>query len=118
MHRFRLRSPFAACFVLCLWAGTAAGADPSGAFLLCMGKDTLAIERFERAGGGTKATLLFRVAGTRATWRTVEGPGGAVVRMEAEFAMASDPPGSPPKQTATVVFSGDSVFTETTPGEC
>lgn len=97
-------------------AGPAAAATPGGAYVMRLGADTLAIERFERTGGGMQGTLLFRIAGTRATWRTTDGPGGAMARMEAEFAAATDPPGAPPKQTVTLEFAGDSVFTEARPG--
>lgn len=109
--------PIAALLLaLAVPAGPAAAAEPGGAFLMFMGSDTLAIERFERAGGGMTAMLVFRLAGSRVTWRTSEAPDGTLQRMEAEFGLATDPPGTPPKQTATLEFAGDSVRVETRPG--
>ncbi len=111
---------FAACFALLACAPFAPGAtraaEPSGAFVLTAGGDTLAIERFERSGGGLRGTLLFRLTGTRTTWRTSELPGGRVARFEAEFAAAADPPGAPPKQAVVVEFRGDSAIAQVTPG--
>ena len=98
------------------FAGAAPAAEPGGAFLMYMGADTLAIERFERSGGGMQGTLFFRITNTRITWRTTEGPGGDVTRMEAELTPATEPPGAPPKQVVTVEFAGDSVFTDARPG--
>jgi pimeloyl-ACP methyl ester carboxylesterase len=94
----------------------ARAAGPSGAFLMYLGSDTLAIERFERSGGGMQGTLLFRITNTRITWRTSEGPDGAVARMEAGLTPASEPPDAPPRQSLTLEFAGDSVFTEAQPG--
>ncbi len=97
-------------------SGTARAAEPAGAFVLTAGRDTLAIERFERSGGGLHGTLLFRLTGTRVTWRTFEDAGGHVARFEAEFARAADAPGAPPKQTAVVEFRGDSALADVSPG--
>jgi len=95
---------------------TAPAAAPGGAFVMTLGADTLAIERFERSGGGLQGTLLFRMTRTLIHWRTSQGQGGSVARMQADFRDATDAPGAAPKQTVTLEFAGDSVFTESAPG--
>lgn len=106
----------AAALLVLAAAGGATAAATGGAYVLRRGADTLAVERFERAGGGLQGTLLFRIAGSRVHWRTTDGPGGAVARMEAEFSAAGDPPGAPPRQAVTLEFAGDSAFADVRPG--
>lgn len=108
-----------ACLALPVFGALAPGAraaEPAGAFLMYLGKDTLAIERFERSGGGMQGTLLFRIASTRVAWRTYDAADRSVARMEADLTPASDPPGAPAKQRLTLEFAGDSVFLDAQPG--
>jgi uncharacterized protein len=95
---------------------TAPAAEPSGAFVMKLGSDTLAIERFERSGGGLQATLLFRITRTVTHWRTSLATDGSVAHMEADFGNAADPAGTPPQQSVKLEFAGDSVFAELAPG--
>ncbi len=91
-------------------------ASPGGAYVMRRGSDTLAVERFERAGGVLQGTLLFRVTGMLVRWRLADGPAGGMTRMEASFSGAGDPAGSPPRQRVTLEFAGDSVFSVSQPG--
>lgn len=106
----------AALALLAAASRSAAAAQTSGAYVMTLGADTLAIERFERSGGGLQGTMLFRLTRTVTHWRTSQAPDGSVARMEADFAGAGDPPGAPPKQSVTLEFAGDSVLSESTPG--
>jgi hypothetical protein len=96
--------------------GTAAAAEPGGAYLLRMGRDTLALERFERAGGGLSGTIAFRVTRMRIDWKLALAPDGSPLRMETEYRVAGDAPDAAPKQSATLEFRGDSVFADARPG--
>lgn len=94
----------------------ARAAEPGGAFLMTMGRDTLAIERFEHAGGGTRATLLFRLTRMLAQWRLTPAPGGGPGHFEAEVRVAGEPLDGPAKQSLVADFVGDSVFLDAVPG--
>lgn len=108
--------PLALAAALLLAPAPAPAAEPGGAFVMTMGRDTLALERFERAGGGTRATLLFRVTRMLVHWRTVTDAGGGVRRLDADVRVAGEPLDGPPKQSFTAEFTGDSVLVEATPG--
>src|SRR5262249_11193163 len=80
----------------------ARAAGDSGAFVMTLGRDTLALERFTRAGGSAAGTLVYRPVGLRFEYTLTLAPDGAVRRMETTVRAAADPPGAPPKQTATL----------------
>lgn len=109
----------AAALALAFLAAAPSGARAAasgGGYVMFAGRDTIAIERFERSGGALQGLLVFRLANTRVAWTAMEGPGGGIARFEALMGSASDPPGSPPRQAVAVDFAGDSVFTEARPG--
>lgn len=97
-------------------APAARAAAPGGGFVMLAGRDTIAVESFGRTAGGMQGLLVFRLANTRVVWTTVDAPGGGVARIEALMGSATDPPGSPPRQSLAVDFAGDSAFTEARPG--
>lgn len=102
--------------MLVLAAGGAFAADGSGMYLLRRGADTLAFERFTRTPGRLEAELLFRTVGGRWNYSITLARDAAPIRMEYEFRRAADPITSPPAQSATLDFVGDSVFASVSGG--
>src|SRR5262249_50096298 len=96
------------------WAARAAG--DSGAFVMTLGRDTLALERFTRAGGGAGGALVYRPGGVRFGCTRTLAPDGAVRGLETKVRAAADPPGAPPKQTATLEWRADTVIADVKPG--
>lgn len=89
----------------------AAGGTVHGAFLLRVGADTIAVERFERSASRLRGELLFRAADQRWTYDLELDPGsGYAERMHTEFRRASSGVRSPALQSGEFVFAGDSVF--------
>ena len=85
-----------------------------GAFLLTSANDTVAVERFERTATRLSGELLFRMADQRWTYvLDLDRRDGHVTHMRTEFRRASAGVDSPPIQSGTLEFVGDSVYART-----
>jgi dienelactone hydrolase len=91
---------------------TEAAAAQDDLLVAVRGNDTIVVERIRRGGGRIDGELLVPQIRARFNYRLVFGPGGTVARVETEFRQASAEAGSPPTQTASLQFVGDSVFVE------
>ena len=88
-----------------------------GTFLLTSATDTVSVERFERTATRLSGELLFKLADQRWTYEFDLDPGDGHVRhMRTEFRRASAGVDSPPAQSGTLEFVGDSVFARTASG--
>src|SRR5436305_14557669 len=88
-------------------ASTLAG--QSGQFLVRLGRDTLAIERYTRTADRLEGEQVVRSPRTvHRLYTATFGPGGAVERFELITHNVSGGPG-PLERKAAVIFSGDSV---------
>jgi len=107
--------------LLALWAPLSSFASDApgfnstrGTFLLTSANDTVSVERFERTPTRLSGELLFRIADQRWTYELDLDPGDAhVTHMRTAFRRASAGVDSPPLQSGTLEFVGDSVFART-----
>ena len=88
----------------------------SSAFLMTVGKDTLAIERAREDGGRITGVTLFRPTGTRVDWTLVLGADGRAEQFTTEVRTAAQAPSDAPQQVAAFVWRGDSVLVDVQPG--
>ena len=95
---------------------TARAAADSGGFVMTMGRDTIALERFSRTAGGGEGTMLFMPIGIRFDYSLAILPDGTVERMEMAARPASAPLSSTPSQSATLTWRADSVIADVKPG--
>ncbi|HEU0053653.1 MAG TPA: hypothetical protein VFQ39_10765, partial [Longimicrobium sp.] len=77
-----------------------------GSFLVMMGSDTFAVERYTRAPGTLEAELSIRPA-ARVDWTARVAADGAFTRMDVRT-WTSASGGAPPAQTAVLEVKGDS----------
>ncbi len=105
-------SSFAA-LVLTVASAHAAG----GAFVMTALKDTIAVERYERKGDVLEGAMLFRLARLRFDYAVTFAPGDFVTRMTNHVRPASAPLETPPTQSATLTWQGDSVMADIKPGK-
>ena len=93
-----------------------AAQNESGAFVVRLGKDTIAVEQFTRSGNSLQGTFLGR-PGQMIQWsyRAELGTDGTV----RQFSMTQDKSAAPnaPAQTRSVVFQGDSAIVTLTRGD-
>ena len=94
---------------------TARAAADSGGFVMTMGRDTIALERFSRSAGGGEGTMLFMPIGIRFDYSLAILPDGTVERMEMAARPASAPLSSTPSQSATLTWRADSVIADVKP---
>jgi hypothetical protein len=113
---FRSAVLFAACAVAC--AAPAARAQQtradSGAFVVRMGSDTVAVERYVRSGGHLRGSFVSRTP--RTVVRTYDAtllPDGRVSRIEATFGT----PGAAPVVRAVTEYGADSAVARVTRGD-
>ena len=88
----------------------------SSAFLMTLGRDTLAIERARDEGGRIAGVTLFRPTGTRVDWTLVLGADGRAEQFTTEVRTAAQAPSDAPAQVAAFVWRGDSVLVDVQPG--
>ncbi|HXL10146.1 MAG TPA: DUF2911 domain-containing protein [Gemmatimonadales bacterium] len=95
----------------------AALAAQSGAFIVRLGRDTLALERYSRTAGRLEGEQVARAPRTVHRIYTVTfGPGGAAQRFELVEHNVSGAPG--PRETkATVEFAGDTAISTLPEGD-
>lgn len=96
--------------VLAALTGRLEGQSPARTFVLRAGKDTIAVERMTRSPGRIEGDLLFPSGNQRWHYIATVGPDQRVLSMANEVRFASDSPTGPARQTAHLVFAGDSVF--------
>lgn len=85
-------------------------AAPAG-FVVLLGEDTIAVERFERTGPSLEGVLADRLTGRWLTYRLRGAEDFTAERFELEIRPAAEP-GSEPLMTAEIDFRGDSAFAE------
>lgn len=85
-------------------------------FVVRLGRDTIAVERFTRTPRRLESDLVFRALGTHWTFTLDLADDGRAVRLENEFRQAADPPGKPPQQSATMTYRGDTAVVDVRPG--
>ncbi|HET7233562.1 MAG TPA: DUF2911 domain-containing protein [Longimicrobium sp.] len=87
----------------------------TGAFVVTIGTDTLAVEKFTRAGSQVTGEMVSRSPRTVAlSYDAVLNPDGTVQRMEMTSRV---PGGTQPPTVANVQFTADSVFTRVQRGD-
>jgi hypothetical protein len=114
-----MRIPFAAAVLLALAAPPLAAQDATsrgGGFLLVRGSDTVIVERFARTAGVLEGRVLAQKR-VPLTYRAVLRPDATVERLEVRVLQPGAPEDAPPRQTATLVFAGDSATAETRTGD-
>jgi dienelactone hydrolase len=82
--------------------------------LLLSGNDTISVERFVHSPTRLESELLIRSAGARFNFSVQLAPDGGATLLENAYRQASADPASPPIQSATVRFTGDSAIAEIT----
>src|SRR2546427_9879939 len=88
----------------------------TGEFLVRLGRDTLAIERYTRTADRLEGEQVVRSPRTvHRLYTATFGPGGAVERLELVTHNVSGGPG-PLARTATATFSGDTAVMTGPPG--
>ena len=105
----------AGALVVAVLAGMPArvrAAGDSGAFVMMVGRDTIALERFTRTAGGAEGTLLFRPTGIRLDYALEILPDGTIRHMENTARAASAPTTSEPMQSAALDWRADSVIAD------
>lgn len=102
---------------LSLLLGAPSSHASSGAFVMTALTDTIAIERYESSAGKLEGALLFRLGRLRFDYRMDLAGDGSVTRMTNHVRPASAPLASPPTQSATLVWRGDSVEVDVQPGK-
>lgn len=109
--------------VLALLLAAAAGrADAQdvldqGGFVLRIGSDTLAIERFTRGAGVVRGELAVRMQGVRVAFTLGVQADEAVSRFELTVRRQAAPEDAPPEQRLTIAFQADSAVMESTSGD-
>lgn len=103
--------PAPAALMLALAATPLAAQD--GAFVVRLGDDTLAVERFTRSATRLEGLVVARSPRVVQRRYVVElGSGGSATRMELVVTRPGAPAGAPPQLRAVAVFTRDSVVTE------
>jgi alpha-beta hydrolase superfamily lysophospholipase len=83
-------------------------------FVLRMGKDTVAVERFTRSGDRLEGELLIKVASARFRYLVEFDARGLPSRTTNRYWAATDSAGAAPKQTAVVTFADTTAVIEIT----
>ncbi len=85
-------------------------AQERGAFVMTLGRDTVAVERFERDGDRLSGVTLFQMMNVRTDWTLESQPDGSARRMRLEARYANAPLDAKPLQEGTLEFRADSVI--------
>ena len=91
-------------------------ATDSGAFVMSVGRDTIALENFTRTGDVVQGALLYLPAKLRFDYSISLGPDGAALRMENVVRPASAAASARPTQSASLEWQADSVIADVQPG--
>jgi len=103
-------------FFVTVGALAAPAAAQSGAFVTRIGRDTLAVERYQRTANRLDGELVIRAPRTQhRIYAATLGPNGAVQRFDLTIHNLSD--GGPAEQKASILFQGDSAFVEQSDGK-
>ncbi|MEP6574174.1 MAG: DUF2911 domain-containing protein [Gemmatimonadota bacterium] len=115
MHRTRALP----LLMLCLTTSLAAQARPVKAgFIVHLGNDTVAVERYTRSGSQLEGDVAVRVPRTRLFhYRASLAPDGTVARLETTMRLAGAPAGTPPAQGGVATFTRDSAILEMRAGD-
>jgi hypothetical protein len=85
-----------------------------GTFVVTLGRDTIAAERFRFGRGRIDGEIVTRLRETvRRPYAMTFDAEGNPLRLEFSTRRATDTPASPPLQTALITFTGDTVVMET-----
>lgn len=79
-------------------------------FVVTAGADTIAVERYSRAGSQLKSDLLVKAQGIRITFTMTVAPDGTVPSLVTEARRADSPSTEAPLQRAALDFERDSVL--------
>ena len=104
------RTLAAAAALAALAAPARAQQAERGAFVLKVGADTFAVERFTRSQASLEGEITLP-GRARVPWSAQYGADRAVSRFEVRVFALSAPRDAPPAQTVTVEFRGDSAHT-------
>jgi hypothetical protein len=110
-NRIRRHAVVAAASMLAL-VGPSAAAQQQDALLLLMRADTFSVERFVRTARQLQSELVIKMAGARLTLGATLDESGRVQTLTSEARAATADRSSPPSQSATLTFVGDSVIAE------
>ena len=91
-------------------------AQERGAFVVTRGRDTLAVDRFERTATELKSTLQDRTSGARVALDLQLTPDALVTGGTIKAWGPTRPDTAPPDQSATLAFQGDTVVFTTPTG--
>lgn len=99
---------------------TAAGpaAPVTGAYVMTLGRDTVAVERFTRTADRLEGDLTIRAGGLRTTHYVMHlGPDGSVRRVETTTRPGIGSPDVPATLSQRISWSGDTIVTEQKRGD-
>lgn len=103
-------------FLVMVGALAAPAAAQSGAFVTRIGRDTLAVERYQRTATRLDGELVIRAPSTQhRIYGATLGPNGAVQRFDLTIHNLSG--SGPAEQKASIQFQGDSAFVEQADGK-
>jgi hypothetical protein len=90
------------------------GIADQGTFVVTLGRDTIAAERFRFGRSRLDGEVVTRLRETvRRPYAITFDPSGTPVRLEFSTRRPTDTPASPPMQTAVITLTGDTVVMET-----
>lgn len=95
-----------------LFGAHGAAAQAARVLYLHTAHDTLFAERFQQSPGRVEGELISRTTNQRWSYTATIGTDGLVTRLTNEFRYAGDSTTSRPRQSADMVFQGDSVILE------
>jgi hypothetical protein len=103
-------------FLVMVGALAAPAAAQSGAFVTRIGRDTLAVERYQRTANRLDGELVIRAPRTQhRIYAATLGPNGAVQRFDLTIHNLSGD--GPAEQKSSIQFQGDSAFVEQADGK-
>jgi len=103
-------------FLLAVEALAAPAAAQSGAFVTRIGRDTLAVERYQRTANRLDGELVIRAPRTQhRIYAATLGPNGTVQRFDLTIHNLSGD--GPAEQKSSIQFQGDSAFVEQADGK-
>lgn len=103
-------------------AGSETAATPAapitGAYIMTLGRDTVAVERFTRTADRLEGDLTIRTGGLRTTHYVMHlGPDGSVQRVETSTRPGIGSPDVPATLSQQITWSGDTIVTEQKRGD-
>ena len=93
-------------------------APVTGAFIIRLGYDTVAIEQFSRTNERLQGDIVFRSPATRVLhYDATLAPDGSVTRLESATRQGAAAPDAPPVSSSVMTWSGDTAVVETRRGD-